>query len=77
MTRGRPSPICRRRSQRRKHHENSGQRSTPSRRLVAIAPAAIVNWSIRRLPCLTDAASYEEIEITMVAARPERAQEES
>jgi hypothetical protein len=33
--------------------------------------------STRRLPCLTDAALYEEIKITMVAARPERAQEES
>src|SRR2546427_4050269 len=44
---------------------------------TAIAPAAMVNSSTRQLPCLTDAAPYEEIEITMVAARPERAQEES
>jgi len=37
----------------------------------------VFNSSTRGLPCLTDAAPYEEIEITMIAARAERAQEES
>jgi hypothetical protein len=44
---------------------------------AAIAPAFIVNSSTRGLSCLTDAAPYEEIEIPMVSACPEHAQEES